>query len=65
MTQIYRIIFQLSWVLGLLSILIAVAIKLLHLEAKVTVTSHTMFIIAGTLFLCALATRAAERTPSS
>lgn len=57
MTQIYRIISQLSWVLGLLSILAAVIIKLLHLETKVTTTSHTAFIMASAFFLCSLATR--------
>ena len=62
MTQIYRIISQLSWALGLLSILAAVAIKVIHLETKLTATSHNAFIVAGAFFLCSLATR--DRTPS-
>ncbi len=40
MTQMYRIICQLSLSLGLLSILGAVIIKMLHLEARLTTTSH-------------------------
>lgn len=61
MEKIFRIISQLSWVLGLLSILSGFLIKLLHLEAKLTVASHTAFLLAGTFFLCALATRAIQR----
>ena len=61
MTQIYRIVCKLSWALGLLSILTGVVIKLAHLETRVTMTSHTAFIVAGTFFLCALATREMER----
>jgi hypothetical protein len=62
MTQIYRLVFQLSWVLGLLTILLALLIKLLHLEAKLAITSHTALLAAGTFFLCALATREMQRT---
>ena len=61
MTQIYRIVSKLSWALGLFSILAAVVIKLAHLEARVTITSHTAFVVAGTFFLCALATREMQR----
>lgn len=61
MTQLYRIIAQVSWVLGLISILMAFLIKLLHLELRLTVASHTAFIVAGTFFLCALATRELQR----
>lgn len=64
MSQIYRIVFQLSWALGLLSILLAVAIKLLRIEATVTVNAHTGFVVAGTFFLCALATREMQRANS-
>jgi uncharacterized membrane protein len=62
MTQIYRIVCKLSWALGLLSILAGVVIKLAHLEARVTVTSHTALIVAGTFFLCSIASREMERT---
>lgn len=62
MTQVYDVLFKLTWALGLLSILAAVVIKLLHLELRLTVTSHTAFLVAGTFFLCALATREMKRT---
>jgi uncharacterized membrane protein len=65
MTQLFNVIFKLSWALGLLSILVAVLIKALALEARLTVTSHTAFLIAGTFFLCALATREMQRMQSS
>lgn len=61
MTQIYSLLFRLSWALGLLSIIAAVVIKLLRVEVRATVTAHTMFLIAGTFFLCALATREMQR----
>jgi uncharacterized membrane protein len=64
MTQIYRIVFVLSWVLGVVSILAAVVIKLLLLEPRAMVTGHTLFIVAGTFFLCALATREMQRSSS-
>ena len=63
MTQMYRIICQLSLSLGLLSILGAVIIKMLHLEARLTTTSHTAFVVASAFFLCSLATR--ERAQST
>ena len=62
MTQIYSLVFRLSWFLGLLSILVAVIIKLLQLEQKVRFTAHTGFVVAGTFFLCALATRAMQKS---
>ena len=62
MTQIYRVVFQLSWALGLFSILAGVLVKVLHLEAKLTVTSHTLFVVAGAFFLCSLATRELQRS---
>ena len=61
MTQLLRIVFQLSWWLGLLNIVLAVVVKLLRVEHSVTVTSHTLFLVAGTFFLCALATREMQK----
>ena len=61
MTQILRIVFQLSWWLGLLSIVLAVIVKLLRVEQQVTVTGRTLFVVAGTFFLCALATREMQK----
>ncbi|MDQ1728100.1 MAG: hypothetical protein QOD33_225 [Pyrinomonadaceae bacterium] len=65
MTQFLRLVFQLSWFLGLLTMVAAVVIKLLVLEQRVLVTGHTLFVVAGTLFLCTLATRELQksRTP--
>lgn len=65
MTQIYRIVFQLSWALGLLSILAAVMIKLFGLSARLSIAPHTGFVVASALFLCALATREMQRAQSS
>ena len=65
MTQIYRIVFVLSWLLGLVGILAAVIVKLLVLEVRVQVTGHTLFLVASTFFLCALATREMQRTQST
>ena len=61
MNQIYGIVFRLSWLFGLLSILISVAIKVLQMEGRVRFTAHTGFVVAGTFFLCALATREMQR----
>jgi hypothetical protein len=65
MTQIYRIVFQLSWALGLLSILAAVVIKLFGLSARLSIAPHIGFVVASALFLCALATREMQRTQST
>jgi predicted membrane channel-forming protein YqfA (hemolysin III family) len=62
MAQIYRIVFVLSWVLGMVGILAGVVVKLLLLEPRAHVTGHTLFLVAGTFFLCALATREMQRS---
>jgi hypothetical protein len=61
MTQILRIVFQLSWWLGLLNIAMAVVVKVLHAEDRVSVAGRTFFLIAATFFLCALATREMQK----
>ena len=61
MKQLLRIVFQLSWWLGLLSIVAAVVVKLMQAEQRVLVTGHTLFLVAGTFFLCAIATREMQR----
>jgi len=61
MTQILRIVFQLSWWLGLLNIALAIVVKILRAEQRVDVAGHTFFLIAGTFFLCALATREMQK----
>ncbi len=65
MTQIYRLIAQLCWFLGLVSILAGVVIKLAHLAGTLAIAPHTGFEVAAALFLCALATRAMQGMPTS
>jgi hypothetical protein len=65
MTQILRLVFTLSWWLGLLSILAGVIVKLVQLEQRVHVRGGTFFIVAGTFFLCALATREMQKARAS
>jgi hypothetical protein len=64
MAQTYRILSQSSWVLGLLGILAAAVVRLFQLTEKVHIESRSFLILAGTFFLCALATRAVERNAS-
>ena len=56
-----RILFQLAWALGMLSIVAAIVVKFGQLDAKVNVAGHTLFLIAGTFFLCALATKEMQK----
>ncbi|HEY8188013.1 MAG TPA: hypothetical protein VIF64_18225 [Pyrinomonadaceae bacterium] len=65
MKQIFRLVFQLSWLLGLLSIVAAVVVKFLAAEERVHVTGHTLFLVASTFFLCALATRKMQEAGGS
>jgi multidrug transporter EmrE-like cation transporter len=62
MTRLFRGVFQLSWVLGVLSIVVAIVVKFAHLEPRLNVTAHTLFLVAAAFFLCALATREMERS---
>lgn len=62
MTKVYRIIIQVSWALGLLSLLSGFVIKLLNLEPRLTIAGRTAFVLAGTFFLCSLATRSLDQT---
>jgi len=64
MAQIYRLVSQSSWVLGLLGILAAAVVRLLQLTPKLNIESRSFLILACTFFLCALATRAVERNAS-
>jgi hypothetical protein len=61
MTQLMNFVVRLSWWLGLLSIVAAVVVKLLQAEQRAHVTGHTLFLVAGTFFLCTLATRAMQK----
>lgn len=62
MTKLYQVVIQLSWLLGLLTLVLAVVAKLMHLTMKLRVEPSTLLLLASTLFLCALATRAADRS---
>jgi hypothetical protein len=57
-----RILIQLAWALGMLSIVAAVIVKFGQLEMRAHVTGHTLFLVAGTFFLCALATKAMQKS---
>lgn len=61
MPQLYRIILPVCWILGLVSMLAGVIIKLAHLSGTLTIAPHTGFIAASAFFLCALATREIQR----
>ena len=56
-----RILLQLLWALGVLSILAAFVDKFAHLESRLNVNGHTLLILAGTFFLCALATKELQK----
>lgn len=55
--KLFDLLSRLCWALGLLSMLAAVIIKWRHLAGTLDIAPHTGFIVASTLFLCALATR--------
>ena len=62
MKKIYRNVIQLSWAIGLISVLVAIILKLLPPLAERTETSPRGALeFAMALFLCALATRAMQR----
>ncbi len=61
MTRILGLVVQLSWLLGLLSIVAAVVVKFMAAEQRVNVNGHTLFLVASTFFLCALATRELQK----
>ena len=61
MIKAQRTVIQVSWALGILSLLSGFIIKLLQLETRLTVAGRTAFILAGTFFLCAMATRELRR----
>ena len=56
-----RILIQLAWALGILSIVAAFVVKFAHLEGRLNVAGHTLFLLAGSFFLCALATKAMQK----
>lgn len=65
MARLCRSLVQLCWGLGLLCMLTAVVFRLVPTLAKqTTLDPRGGLILAGVLFLCALATREMERTVS-
>ncbi|MDA2914179.1 hypothetical protein MYX77_09530 [Acidobacteriia bacterium AH_259_A11_L15] len=65
MSRIYRILVESCWGLGVLSTLVAVALKLVPTWAEmVRTTPRGGLVLAGVLFLCVLATRKMERLQS-
>jgi hypothetical protein len=65
MNSMLKMIVQLSWLLGVLSIIAGVLIKFTHLELRLGVAAHTMFLLSGSFFLCALASTAISNPPSA
>ena len=62
MSQIYRLLTSVSWALGVLSLIAAVVFRLVPtLSARTTFTTRGGIILAGTLFLCALASAEMRR----
>jgi hypothetical protein len=61
MSRVYRFIFEVSWGLGLLSLVVAVILKILPtLADRIRVSPRAGLILAGVLFLCTLATHAMQ-----
>jgi hypothetical protein len=66
MTRIYRIAANVSWWLGVLGLIWAMALRLApHLADKLNTSSRGWLIWAGALFLCSLASREMERSASA
>lgn len=61
MSQVYRILVQLCWAAGLLSVLAALVLKFVPTWVdSVAASPRGALIFASALFLCALATREME-----
>jgi uncharacterized membrane protein YgdD (TMEM256/DUF423 family) len=66
MGKVYRTVLGVSWGLGVICIVASLVLKLLpSLEIKLDVTPRGGIVMAAVLFLCALATGEAGRTPPS
>ena len=61
MQKLYRIVMQVTYFLGLLSLIIGVLIRILPRLQQVA-APRGVLILAGVLFLCALATAAVNRS---
>ena len=67
MTGVYRAVGKASWVLGVVSLILGLLLRLVNLWTDVNwrYTPRGALILAAVLFLCALATREMERWGSS
>ncbi len=66
MARVCRLVFAVTWGLGLISLVVGVGLALLpSLAPLVRGTPRGGVILAGALFLCALATREMEKLVSS
>jgi len=62
MSRFYRRLAEACWVVGLLSIVVGVVIKLVPaLYLRTPIAPRGLLILAGVMFLCVLATRDMER----
>jgi len=65
MSRVFQVLLSVSWGLGLLSMALGAAMKLFPALAEtMRATPRGGIILAGTLFLCALATREMEKVSS-
>jgi len=66
MGKVYRTVLEVSWGLGVICLLATIVLKLLpSLEITLNVTSRGGIVMAAVLFLCALASGEAGKTPPS
>ena len=63
MSKIYSIVREISWQLGVICVLASIVLKIL--PTKLPVTPRGALVLAAVLFLCALATPEARKTPPS
>jgi len=64
MSKVRSIVHELSWPLGVICIALSIVLRLLPtLQMKLAVSPRGGLLMAAVLFLCALATGEAEKTP--
>ena len=66
MSKFYRSVAEVCWALGLISLVASIALRLLaNVLPKVAVSPRGGMVLAMALFLCALASGEARKTPPS
>lgn len=66
MARIYRMVFEVCWGLGVLSLLAAIVLRLAPtLALRLATSPRGGLLLAGVLFLCALTTREMSKASSS